>query len=184
MELKEAIHLLDAYADGFLDAPYFRARIHMAGHLYDTLDEIFSEIERLVVKGYKVSKTQPDESKQLDSMPATVPHRETLSLDHREEPKIARPLRFRKVTIAQGTKALLEERGQLHGKEIEKLLKEGGYKSEADHFQSSLAVALGRDGGFENIGGNTWRLKPGTNGHPTVSPVHVSDLLTNGARNE
>lgn len=178
MKLKEAIRQLDAYADGFLDAPHFRARVHMAGHLYDTLDDIYSEIERIVVKRER-GLDEIRETAQIESDPAApqLSSPETLPVNHRDEPRIAKPLRFRNRTIAEATRKLLEERGQLHGREIERLLKEGGYESTAEHFQSSLAVALGRDGGFENIGGNTWRLKPSTNGHPAIQPRRVPEVV-------
>jgi hypothetical protein len=160
MKLQESIQRLDAYADGLANAPHFRARIHIAEHLYDVLDEIYEEIERIV----KADKVAKNEAENVDSTP--VAKRDELSPKHRDEPKLIKPLRFRKATMAEGAKVLLEENGQLHGKKIEQLLKDGGYKSEAEHFQSSLAVALRRDGSFENIGGNTWKLNIA--GHGTV----------------
>jgi hypothetical protein len=178
MKMKESIQRLDTYAEGFLHAPHFRARVHLAEHLYDVLDEIYEEIERIVVKG----EAMPEgESEEID--PTSIIPREELPLNHRDEPRIAKPLRFRRTTIAQGARTLLQTHGQLHGKDIEKLLKEGGYKSNAEHFQSSLAVALGRDGGFENIGGNTWKLTTKTSVQGSVVPIHVP-LLTNGAHSE
>ena len=176
MKLQESIRRLETYADGLENAPHFRARIHIAEHLYDFLDEIYQEIERIV----KADKLPKNEAENVNSTPTG--QREELYLEHRDEPKVAKPFRFRKATMAEGARALLRENGQLHGKAIEQLLKEGGYKSEAKHFQSSLAVALGRDGGFENIGENTWKLKSSENGHGTVM-MRLPEL-TNGVRSE
>jgi hypothetical protein len=46
---------------------------------------------------------------------------------------------------------------------IEELARAGGFKGGTNNFQNYLPVALKRDGGFENIGGNTWRLKDSPN---------------------
>lgn len=67
--------------------------------------------------------------------------------------------RFRGLTLAQAARQLLLEHGKLHGKKIEELAKLGGFKGGTANFQNYMPVALKRDGGFENIGGNTWRLK-------------------------
>lgn len=69
--------------------------------------------------------------------------------------------RFRNLTLAQVGAMLLVEHGALHGTKIEELAKEGGYKGGTENFQNYLPIALKRDGRFENIGGNTWRLKEG-----------------------
>ena len=68
-------------------------------------------------------------------------------------------MRFRKMTMAEGAEVLLKDQPQLHGSQIEKMLKDGGYRSYSENFQSALTVALKRAGKFENIGGNVWRLK-------------------------
>jgi hypothetical protein len=78
------------------------------------------------------------------------------------EPPATREFRsaqFRKLTLAEVAKVLLKEYGKLHGKEIERLAKAGGFKGGKENFQNYMPVAFKRDGGFENVGGNTWRLK-------------------------
>ena len=77
-------------------------------------------------------------------------------------PTVTREFRgsaFRKLTLAEVAKVLLKENGKLHGKEIERLAKAGGFKKGTNNFQNYMPVAFKRDGSFENIGGNTWRLK-------------------------
>jgi hypothetical protein len=71
----------------------------------------------------------------------------------------ARTTKFRNLTLAQIGRRLLEEHGTLHGREIERLAKAGGFKGGTKNFQNYMPVAFKRDGGFENTGGNTWRLK-------------------------
>jgi len=71
----------------------------------------------------------------------------------------ARTTKFRSLTLAQIGRLILEEYGSLHGKEIERLAKAGGFKGGTKNFQNYMPVAFKRDGGFENIGGNTWKLK-------------------------
>lgn len=70
--------------------------------------------------------------------------------------------RFRNLTLAQVGAMLLAEHSQLHGTQIEELAKEGGYKGGTENFQNYLPIAFKRDGRFENIGGNTWKLKEDT----------------------
>jgi hypothetical protein len=144
-DIKALIQKLDALADELLMAPHFRARVHMAEHVYDALGDITQSIEEIV-------KTTADKVIEVSDDPE-------IPAAHLDEPKIAKPLRFRKLTLVRAARLLLKEHGQLHGKEIERLVKEGGYRSVADHFQSTLAVTFKRDGGFENVGGNMWRLK-------------------------
>jgi hypothetical protein len=71
----------------------------------------------------------------------------------------ARTTQFKNLTLAQIGRLLLREHGKLHGKEIEKLAKAGGFKGGKENFQNYMPVAFKRDGGFQNVGGNTWRLK-------------------------
>jgi hypothetical protein len=67
--------------------------------------------------------------------------------------------RFKDRGLAEVGKIILQEHGApLHGKEIERLAKAGGYRSESEKFQNYMPVAFKRAGGFENIGKNTWRL--------------------------
>ncbi|HYL77782.1 MAG TPA: hypothetical protein VEU96_26440 [Bryobacteraceae bacterium] len=67
--------------------------------------------------------------------------------------------RFKKLTLAQIGKILLAEHGSLHGTKIEELAKAGGFKGGTKHFQNYMPVAFKRDGGFVNVGKNTWTLK-------------------------
>src|ERR1035441_8096786 len=71
----------------------------------------------------------------------------------------ARTTQFKNLTLAKIGRRLLAEHGKLHGKEIERLAKAGGFKGGKENFQNYMPVAFKRDGGFENVGGNTWRLK-------------------------
>jgi hypothetical protein len=66
--------------------------------------------------------------------------------------------RFRDFTLATIGRMLLTEHGTLHGKEIERRAKAGGFTGGTKHFQNYMPVAFKRAGGFENIGGNTWKL--------------------------
>jgi hypothetical protein len=67
-------------------------------------------------------------------------------------------VRFKGMRLANVGRILLQENGVLHGKEIEVLAKEGGFKSRSEHFQSLLSVAFKRNGGFTNVGGNRWKI--------------------------
>src|SRR6266404_816752 len=65
---------------------------------------------------------------------------------------------FKGLSLAEVGRALLQHGQALHGKEIERLAKESGFKGGTKNFQNYLPVAFKRAGGFENIGGNRWRL--------------------------
>jgi hypothetical protein len=69
-----------------------------------------------------------------------------------------RSKRFRTLNLAAIGRILLSEHGTLHGKEIEKLAKVGGFKGGTNNFQNYMPVAFKRAGGFENVGGNRWKL--------------------------
>jgi len=168
VDTKALIGKLEAFVDELATAPHFRARIHMAEHAYDILDEICGEIEKMVTSP---SVKDPTEERQMREMPSA----------HREDARPIKPLRFKKMTLVQTARALLKDHGQLHGKEIERLAKEGGYRSKAEHFQSTLAVAFKRDGGFENLGENTWRVKPPSTEQriPEVVPDSVNGAHMN-----
>ena len=73
-----------------------------------------------------------------------------------------RTKQFKDLKLAQVAKILLAEHEALHGTKIEQMAKAGGYTGGTANFQNYLPVALKRDGGFENIGGNTWKLKNGS----------------------
>jgi hypothetical protein len=70
------------------------------------------------------------------------------------------PKPFKELSLANVGKILLRDQGTLHGSDIERLAKDGGFKSESENFQAYLAVAFKRAGGFENIGRNQWKLNP------------------------
>ena len=72
------------------------------------------------------------------------------------------PRRFKDLALAAIGRTLLGEHGTLHGKDIERLAKAGGFKKGGKHFQNYMPTAFRRDGGFENIGGNTWKLREST----------------------
>jgi hypothetical protein len=72
--------------------------------------------------------------------------------------------RFKELTLAEVGHILLTENESLHGKEIERLAKAGGFKGGANNFQNYMPVAFKRAGTFMNIGGNTWKLKRDADG--------------------
>jgi hypothetical protein len=137
MELNPLVQKLGVLSKNLASASSIRERVRISDRIFDVLGEIEAQVERFVV-------SELGQQKKPEARPVSA----EVSKD-----------RFRGMPIAQAGKILLKEHGQLHGKEIERLLKSGGIQSKAEHFQSTMLVAFGRDGGFKNIGGNTWRLK-------------------------
>ena len=138
MDLMPIVQKLSVLTKNLQGASTIRERVRIADRIFDVLADIERQVEGFVVNELGQTK----------------------SAEIMVEPAHPSADRFRKMTIAEAGKALLAEHGQLHGKELERLLKAGGYQSKAEHFQSTILVAFRRDGGFENVGSNTWRLKP------------------------
>jgi hypothetical protein len=174
-----ALRLLK-HIDEIESAEDFRMKIHFTEHAYSIVDRLEEELQRAVVqtpvKDYSFSALSPimldfptptaaayeEQAGSVDDAPSI--EKETASAcptDARREPR-PRPQRlpFKNLTLSQAVKALLQVHKRLHGKEIETLVKEGGYRTKARHFQQNLISASERDGGFINVGGNTWELKP------------------------
>lgn len=175
MDLDPHVQKLSALSKALTDVgrtASIRFRVQMANRIFEVLSEIEHRVEQFIV----------DELGQV---------RETSSAGDSRNPENPSRLsgvpsdRFRKMTIAQAASIVLKEAGRpLHGKEIERRVKEGGYRSGAEHFQSTLFVAFRRNGGFENIGANTWRLKESkqiaelSNGSPRPQMRHGSPVPT------
>ena len=66
--------------------------------------------------------------------------------------------KFKDLTMAEVGRILLAEHGTLHGKDIERLARAGGFTGGMNNFQNYMPIAFKRAGGFENIGGNRWKL--------------------------
>jgi len=140
MNLKTLVERLEALSNNLQVAQTVRERVRIADRIYEALNEIEQRVETFVIKeiGQPTNAAETLKSKAVK-----------LSGDDKTEKKD----RFKRLTIAEAGKVLLKERGVLHGKEIENLLIEGGYKSKSEKFQNTMVVAFRRDGGFENIGG-------------------------------
>lgn len=82
--------------------------------------------------------------------------------------ELPRTTRFADKHLADVGKAILLEYGEMHGKKIEQIAKKGGYKSKSKTFQTYLRIAFERAGGFQNIGGNVWRLNESVQPKTTV----------------
>lgn len=146
MNLKTLVARLEALSNNLETAQTVRERVRIADRIYDALNEIEQGVETFVVKEIGQSSNAAETLKSMAVKPS-------------DENKTEKKGRFRHLTIAEAGKILLKEHGVLHGKEIEKLLIDGGYKSKSEKFQNTMVVAFRRDGGFENIGGNRWKLK-------------------------
>jgi hypothetical protein len=145
MNLKNLVAKLEALSDNLEFAQSVRERVRIADRIYEALNEIEQRVETFVVKeiGQSNGSINTLKSKVVESSGET-PNKNG---------------RFADLSIAGAAKILLKEHGVLHGKEIEKLLTTGGYLSNSKKFQTTMVVALRRDAGFVNIGGNRWKLK-------------------------
>ena len=137
MDLNPLVEKLGVLSKNLAGTNSIRERVRIADRIFDVLGDIEMQVEAFVVNELGQVKTT------ADTRPAVAP---------------ASKDRFRRSTVAEAGRLLLKEHGQLHGKEIERLMKEGGLRTQAENFQATMVVAFKRDGGFKNVGGNTWRL--------------------------
>ena len=146
MNLKTLVVKLEALSANLEIASSIRERVRIADRIYDALNEIEQQVERFVVQeiGQSFSSVETFKGKAVKSTNGVTQENSG---------------RFEQLSIAEGAKILLREHGVLHGKDIERLLKSGGYTSNSKKFQTTMVVALMRDGGFVNIGKNRWKLK-------------------------
>jgi hypothetical protein len=154
----------------------YMKQVHYSDHLQTTWWAIKDEIE-LILKTGEVS-TIEDRPTFADSgesdRPGAILSEANNRLREEDHPeRKAKPdFRFRDLTLVEGAVILLTENGKLHGREIERRLKSGGYQSDAKFFQNMLDSTFKRDGRFKNVGGNTWELKNPTLFHNGITNVH------------
>lgn len=141
MDLKPVVAKLDVLATNLAAAKTIRDRVRISDRIFETLAEVERQVESFVVTEIGQSNS----------------HRPVASTRDAEEQRSAG--RFGGQSLTRAAAILLREHGVLHGKEIERRLKEGGYASSAKKFQTTMRVAFKRHGGFENIGGNRWKLR-------------------------
>jgi hypothetical protein len=143
MELTPLTDKLHELAKGLSQAQTSRERVRIANVIYETVHGIEEWMDWFVAanfaKGNRKALVIGDQSSRADSTPPEA--------------------RFKNMSIAAASKLLLTEHGMLHGSEIERMLRAGGYETKARRFQNVMRIALEKDGGFVNIGGNLWKLK-------------------------
>ena len=150
MNLHTQIQALDESTSELAKATSIRDKVRLADRIYGILSECEKLVEHFVVteigmnNGHRRSQEEPKPSERRNQNQSRNPTGKE----------------FKDLTLAQIGKRLLEEHGTLHGSEIEKRAKAAGFKSDSEHFQSYLALAFKRAGGFENLGKNTWMLNP------------------------
>jgi hypothetical protein len=145
MALDSNIRAIQVLTENLCSAISVKERVRIAGRIFEAIGQFESDVEDFVVTGSDGGKRSQSVS---EAAPSPLPPSAT-SVSHRK---------FSEMKLADIGRVLLTERGVLHGKEIEDLAKAGGFKSESENFQSYLAVAFQREGGFENLGKNRWRL--------------------------
>ena len=144
MKLDIQVRSLEALAGDLLKATSVKDKIHIAGRIFETLSECEKMVERFIV----TNMANGDAPILKPPQPPTPVARIEVS-----------EKQFKGMGLADIGKVLLNgDNRVLHGGEIERLAKAGGLKSNSENFQSYLAVAFKRAGGFENVGKNNWRL--------------------------
>lgn len=149
MALDLNVRALETLLENLSGATSTKDKVRIANRIYDTMSLFEMTVEECV----KGAMDSNGGAKNRPPTPVVTPP---------QYPNIAAAKKYRNMKLADIGRSLLQERGVLHGKEIERLAKDGGFKSEnRSNFQSYLAVAFSRAGGFQNIGKNQWRLNPG-----------------------
>jgi hypothetical protein len=150
MSIQDAVSQLGVLTKELAEADSIRSRVSISHAIFQSLEQIEKAVEKFVVDEIGSHNGTGSTSQAIPTAAA--------SAVSAEPPKPALH-RFSGSTLADAVRVLLTEDSQMHGSQIEKTVKAQGYISSADKFQVVLRNTLMRDGGFENIGGNVWRLR-------------------------
>jgi hypothetical protein len=145
VDITSHFQALQSLAGDLSKAPSVRERIKLAAPILAALAACEEIVEQFVVSGTVADATGRTRAR----------YDERLEHSKYHDPG---PKQFKGMKLAEIGRILLKERGELHGKQIERLAKAGGFKSSGKSFQGYLAVAFRREGGFENLGKNRWHL--------------------------
>jgi hypothetical protein len=151
--IETQVKALEALATNLANAKSVREKISSAHNIFATLAECEKLIEKFIVSDIALlSGNANSEERQKVAPPVT-----RIDAD-KQNAAVTDPNRFAAMALADIGRELLSDGRTMHGLEIERIAKTGGFKSDAVHFQSYLSVAFKRRGGFENVGKNNWRL--------------------------
>jgi hypothetical protein len=146
----------------------FIGTVHYVDHAYMAISVLQAQLESFVRRPAmqpqgtrKVVATRSAKETSLQELARRLSEPSPIQEDHKPDHHQSR---FRDLKLADVVAAILKKQTELHGKEIEKHAKEGGYQTKAKHFQTMLDGTLRNDGRFVNVGGNRWRLR-----EPTLS---------------
>lgn len=149
--IESQVKTLEELATNLVTAVTIREKVRLADRIFAALGECEKLVEQFIVNGMTMAGNAshvapPAVAKHVQPVQPIAKSRQIGSKQ------------FRDVGLADVARELLSGVDSMHGVEIERLAKAGGFESDAKHFQSYLSVALKRKGGFENIGKNRWRL--------------------------
>jgi hypothetical protein len=180
--IEAQVQALQALIDNLAKAGPLREKIRLADRIYAALGECERLVDKFISdtvgggeKAAAKSTAEPAEDSRSNGQ-SRAEKADAPSLAPASGYKDPGPRQFRGMKLADVGRALLKDRGVLHGSEIERLAKAGGFKSTAKSFQPYLSVAFKREGGFQNIGKNRWKLNEsipaeGRNGEQDRSPA-------------
>jgi hypothetical protein len=172
---------IDFYAHEMLDAKSFMSRVHFADHIYRSWVAMQKELEQFLKSGkpemidevsvdaIPINRSKGVRGRKAESPQPALRHGSDSERDEHRQ-------RFSDKTMSEAAAVLLAEKKQLHGREIERLLKEGGYRSKSQFFQNVLEATFKRDGRFRNVGGNIWELKEPQLFNPNGKAVNEEDV--------
>lgn len=143
MNLESQVRTLEALTGDLAKAVTIREKVKLADRIFETLGQCEKIVEQFIVTDMTGRENGNGRHNPPEQLAAT---RDTTGKQ------------FRGLKLADVGKLIIAERGTLHGKDIEAIAKAGGFKTGGSNFQSYLAVAFKREGGFENIGQNRWKL--------------------------
>jgi hypothetical protein len=148
LDIHSQVRTLESLAGDLAKAASIREKVELGARIFGALAECEKLVERFMISEMA---TDSSDDNARDKREARADE------SHYREPNARQ---FRDMKLSDIGSVLLRERSELHGKEIERLAKAGGFKSTGKSFQGYLAVAFRRAGGFRNIGKNRWRLDP------------------------
>ena len=166
MNIQRQVQSLDTLAAALSRAASIREKVKLANSIFETLGECEKLLEQFIAS--EVGHPNGNKSNTVDAS-KNPGDQHDLGITTPRSTHSPTAKKFKGMSLAEVGRALLMERGVMHGSEIESIAKAGGFSGKAAKFQSYLAVAFKRDGGFENLGKNNWKLRAAAPAAPSGS---------------
>ena len=142
MTIESQVQALQALIDNLGKAATLREKIRLADRIYAALGECERLVDKFIADtvggGESGAKSTGEQAEAARSGVSTRESGKSEAPGYKDPG----PRQFKNMKLASVGRILLRDRGVLHGAEIERLAKLGGFESNAKTFQPYLSVAF------------------------------------------